>query len=393
MLTLDMLWLGLAILGTLGFTFSNGFHDAAPSLSTVVGTSVLNPRQALVLMTVTNVLGSVCGLAVARTLATGLVDHSFLPPGSTPLILACAVIAALGWNALSWWYGMPSSSSHALIGSLVGASLGAAVAVAAVHPLCSEAGVPLTPWSATVRWEVPVVGLPQGEVTGLLPKVLKPMVLSPLIGFGGGFGVMALLYGIARAWRPVTVDRCFSKAQLASAACVGFTHGMNDAAKGMGLILLALMGATRSGLLQDVPSWLEWLRLSSGVAASGLWVPGWVILSCALAMGMGTALGGWRSVKSMGHRMVKLQPIHGFAAETTAAVVSGVTAVLGMPVSTTHVITTSTMGVGCAKRFSALKLKVVERILWAWILTLPATGGLAFGLVWLAAKTGLLQME
>jgi PiT family inorganic phosphate transporter len=215
------------------------------------------------------------------------------------------------------------------------------------------------------------------------------------------------------------VNRTFGKLQLISAGYMGFSHGMNDATKTMGIITLALVAATKSGDLNAVPAFFSFLttpegsdplKLSLGdklVSIFPTWlqfgympaigdaksqgVPYWVVFTCAITMAAGTAAGGWRIIQTMGHKMVKLQPVHGFAAETTAATVLAVTGTLGMPVSTTHAITTSIMGVGCSKRFSALKLGVVERILWAWILTIPATAGVAFGLVWLANKAGWIK--
>jgi PiT family inorganic phosphate transporter len=238
------------------------------------------------------------------------------------------------------------------------------------------------------------------------------MVTSPVLGFLGGLTVMALLYTVLRSWRPTTVNRLFGKLQLASSAYMGFSHGMNDATKCMGIITLALVAGTKSHLFDEIPGWLHWLRTPEGSdlhkLTLGDWmeshlpdflqfgympapadptsqaVPDWVVVVCALTMAMGTAAGGWRIIKTLGHKMVKLQPVHGFAAETTAATVLAITGTLGMPVSTTHAITTSIMGVGCAKRFSALKFRVIERIVWAWILTLPAAATVAFLLVYAA---------
>jgi PiT family inorganic phosphate transporter len=257
------------------------------------------------------------------------------------------------------------------------------------------------------------------EKAGLLYKVIIPMVSSPLLGFACGLVVMALLYVLLRRWRPGTVGRVFGRLQLCSSAYMGFSHGMNDATKCMGIITLALVAGTTSNAFQDIPDFLSFLRTPEGSDPYKLtlgdhlmsWLPGWlqfgympnpvdiksqgipnwVVILCALTMAAGTAGGGWRIIKTLGHRMVKLQPVHGFAAETTAATVLAVTAHFGMPVSTTHAISTSIMGVGCAKRFSALKLKVVERIVWAWIMTIPATMGVAFGLVYLFQRVGWIQ--
>lgn len=452
------------------FTYTNGFHDTANSIATVVGTKVLTPRQAILLAAVTNLVGAFFGLAVAKTISSGIVDQTFMPQTATQGVLICTLISAIFWNLLTWWFGLPSSSSHALIGSLIGATLAAAVALQATKPLAKGA------WDTAVKWEeikdkkssklveatpealaalqaqpdaqregthkVTLAGKPvylvvfggktqQVETTvkpkedksGILHKVIVPMVTSPLLGFAGGFVIMALLYLLLRSWRPVTVTRIFGKAQLASSAYMGFSHGMNDATKCMGIITMALVGATNAHLFDGMPKWTqEWLSTNAGadpyalglgakfmsilpsnlrfgympdpiIDSSAQSIPNWVVIVCALTMALGTAAGGWRIIKTMGHKMVKLQPVHGFAAETTAATVLAFTGHYGMPVSTTHAITTSIMGVGCAKRFSALKLGVVERIVWAWLLTLPATGLLAYALVWISTKLGWIHMS
>jgi PiT family inorganic phosphate transporter len=259
-----------------------------------------------------------------------------------------------------------------------------------------------------------------GDKSGLYYKVLIPMVTSPVIGFLCGLVMMGLLYSVLRSWKPVMVNRVFGKLQLCSSAYMGFSHGMNDATKCMGIITLALVAATSKGLFSHLPGWAHFLVTKKGSDPFGLslgdtlvsWLPSflqfgympnpvdvesqgianWVVVMCALTMAAGTAAGGWRIIKTLGHKMVKLQPVHGFAAETTAASVLAVTGTMGMPVSTTHAITTSIMGVGCAKRFSALKFKVVERIIWAWILTIPATASVAFGLVWICNRFGWLRL-
>jgi PiT family inorganic phosphate transporter len=245
------------------------------------------------------------------------------------------------------------------------------------------------------------------------------MITSPLMGFACGLIIMALLYIFLRSWRPGTVNRVFGKLQLASSAYMGFSHGMNDATKCMGIITLALVAATTKGLFAHLPDWAQFLVTKEGsnpfsltlgdnlVSLLPSWlqfgympnpadvksqgIPNWVVVICALTMAAGTAAGGWKIIKTLGHKMVKLQPVHGFAAETTAASVLAVTGSMGMPVSTTHAITTSIMGVGCAKRFSALKLRVIERIVWAWILTIPATAGVAFACVWASHAIGWLK--
>ena len=192
---------------------------------------------------------------------------------------------------------------------------------------------------------------------------------------------MGLLYFLLRNWRPVTVNRTFGKLQLFSAAYMGFSHGSNDAQKTMGIIALALVSATTAGVFNHIPDWLAFLKLPEPEPGKSLEIATWIKVICALTMCAGTAAGGWRIIKTLGHKMVKLHPVHGFAAEATGATVLLTAAHFGMPVSTTHAITTSIMGVGCAKGFNALKMSVVKRILWAWVLTIPASGLVAYGLV------------
>jgi PiT family inorganic phosphate transporter len=212
------------------------------------------------------------------------------------------------------------------------------------------------------------------EGKGVLIKVIIPMFTSPILGFFGGLVLMTCLYLLVRNWRPGTVSACFGKLQLLSAGYMGFSHGSNDAQKTMGVIALSLAAAAKAGTLQHLPSWLDFLNHPMVKSASGAEnIATWIKVICALTMCAGTAAGGWKIIQTMGHKMVKIQTIHGFAAETTAATVLMTAQSFGMPVSTTHAITTSIMGVGCAKRFSALRLGVIERIVWAWIFTLPIT--------------------
>lgn len=348
------------------FTYINGFHDTANSIATVVSTKVLTPRQAVILAAITNLIGAFFGTAVATTIASGIVDAQV----ATMPVLCCALIGAIVWNLLTWWVGLPSSSSHALIGGLCGAALAASG----------------NRWSSIV-WSIP------GKTHwwkggGILWKVIVPMITSPLVGFIVGFILMGLLYALLRNWRPMTVNRTFGVLQFFSASYMGFAHGTNDAQKTMGLIALALAGGTTSGQFDSLPQWLSFLKSSPPVAGQPVHIAIWIIVLCALTMCAGTAAGGWRIIKTLGHKMVKLQPVHGFAAETTGASVLFTAAICGMPVSTTHAITASIMGVGCAKGFGALKLNVVERIVWAWVLTLPASAGVAYVLVRLCRACG-----
>jgi PiT family inorganic phosphate transporter len=335
------------VLAALVFEYINGFHDAANAIATVVSTKVLTPRQAITMAAFFNLTGALMGTAVASTIGKGMVD----PRVITMPTIFCALIGAIVWNLLTWWLGLPSSSSHALIGGLCGA----AVATARGD------------WSV-LKWD-----------TGLIPKVVVPMVTSPVIGFVIGALLMFALLILLRKATPHIVHSIFGKMQLVSAAWMAHSHGSNDAQKTMGIIALALFAATSGGAFAELPPAFDFLR--TPVFA----VPTWVIILCAITMAAGTAAGGWRIIRTLGHKMVKLQPVHGFAAETTAAVIIQVASSHGIPLSTTHVISTSIMGVGAAKRFSAVKWGVVERIVWAWVLTLPVTAFVGYILARAAA--------
>ncbi len=339
----------LVLLAALVFEYINGFHDTANAIATVVSTKVLTPRQAIVWAAGWNLAGALAGTAVAQTISSGLVNASAV----TMLTVLSALLGAIMWNLFTWWLGLPSSSSHALVGGLCGAAL------ATAHG----------DWSVLI-WSVTNA---KGAHAGLWPKVVLPMFSSPLFGFVGGALLMGLLTIVLRKVTPRMVNLIFGKAQLLSAGWMGFGHGSNDAQKTMGIITLALFTGTTSGAFDNLPGWASFLRVTEFKG-----IPLWVIVTCALTMAAGTAAGGWRIIRTMGHKMVKLQPVHGFAAETTAATILYVTASLGVPVSTTHVISTSIMGVGATKRLSAVKWGVVERIIWAWVLTLPVTGLLGY---------------
>ncbi|MSU36532.1 MAG: inorganic phosphate transporter [Pedosphaera sp.] len=345
------------ILVALVFEYINGFHDTANSIATVVSTKALTPRQAIVLAAITNLLGALVGTAVAKTISSGLVDAQYV----TTQTIICALLGGIVWNLLTWWYGLASSSSHALVGGLCGAVL------ASAHGN----------WSALI-WSKIKTGAPWFKNDGILYKVVLPMVLSPTAGFLLGLFFMTLLYFLCRNWRPRTITAVFGKLQLASAAYMGFSHGSNDAQKTMGIIALTLVAATKTGVISDTPGWFHFLYTPEAAKGQSQEIALWIKLACALVMALGTAAGGWKIIKTIGQQLVKMQPIHGFAASTTGATVLMVAAHFGMPVSTTHAVTTSIMGVGCAKRFSALKFSVVEKILTAWILTLPATALLGY---------------
>jgi PiT family inorganic phosphate transporter len=351
------------------FTYINGFHDTANSIATVVATKVLTPGKAVLLAAVTNLIGALIGTAVAKTIAAGLIDAGVVNVGAELLI--CALLGAIIWNLITWWLGLPSSSSHALIGGLCGA------AIAAAHGKFNA-----VIWSqGGAHW---------WEGKGVIPKVVVPMVTSPVIGFLLGILVMGSLFWLfawfahRRGWmrrfgRTPFVNLFFGKAQLLSATAMGVSHGMNDAQKTMGIIALALAGATSAHQLDALPAWLSFLRIHG--TAENFPIPVWVKVVCALVMAAGTAGGGWRIIKTLGHKMVKLHPIHGFAAETSSAAVIITASVFGFPVSTTHNVSAAIMGVGAAKRFNAIRWTVVERMMWAWILTLPITALIAWGLI------------
>jgi PiT family inorganic phosphate transporter len=330
-----MLLFFIVVLAAIAFEYSNGFHDAANAIATVVSTKVLTPRQAIAMAAFFNLTGAMLGGAVATTVGKGLVDTSVV----TMTTVLCAVIAAFVWNMTTWWFGMPSSSSHALIGGLCGAALATARGN----------------WSV-IKWS-----------TGLWPKVIVPMLSSPVAGFILGGLIMFLLFVTLHKCTPYFVNTTFGKLQIFSAAWMAHSHGTNDAQKTMGIITLALFTGTKAGNFDQLPPWLEFLKTPAFA------MPTWVKVLCALTMAAGTAAGGWRIIRTLGHRVVKLQPVHGFAAETTAALIIQAASLYGIPLSTTHVISTSIMGVGAVKRFSGVKWTVIERIIWAWIFTLPAT--------------------
>ncbi len=304
------------------FDFSNGWHDCANAVATVVSTRVLRPLTAVLLAGALNIAGAFFSTAVAKMIGGGIV----FPDAITNVVVAGAMAGAICWNLFTLILGLPTSSSHALIGGLVGAAV------------------------AHGGWAVV-------QFKGL-NKILEAMVLSPLLGFGMGFLIMALVsWSFFRVHRGVAT-KLFSRLQLVSASFMAFSHGANDAQKVMGVITLALVA---SGQLTSTE------------------VPTWVIVSCALAMGLGTTVGGWRIIHTLGMKMVKLEPVHGFAAETGAATVLLFTAQFGLPVSTTHTITSSILGVGSTKRLSAVRWGVTTKILSGWIFTLPGAALLGAG--------------
>jgi PiT family inorganic phosphate transporter len=321
MLDTTLILLVLVIAAALIFDYVNGFHDTANAIATCVSTRAISVKGAIFMAAVLNFAGAMVSTKVAGTIGKGIVDKDNV----TQLVVLAGIIGAIVWDIVTWYYGLPSSSSHAIIGGLVGAVL-------------AHAGVNALHWAG-------------------LKKIVLALVISPVIGTIFGFIFMLVLMWIFRRSSPGPLNNGFRRLQVASAAFMAFSHGTADAQKSMGVITIAL--------------------LSYGAIPS-FDVPTWVKLACAVSMGLGTAVGGWRIIKTIGRDFVKLQPVHGFCVETASAGVILGAASMGMPVSTTHVITSAILGVGLTKRISAVNWKVAQRILIAWILTIPASGLIAF---------------
>jgi PiT family inorganic phosphate transporter len=315
------------LLLAVSFDYINGFHDTANAIATSVSTRALSPRLAIAMSATANFVGALTGTAVAKTVGSGLIEQQF----EGQVVIAAALTGAIVWNLLTWRLGIPSSSSHALIGGLLGA-----VAAAA--------------------------GFGAWKVDGIVNKVLLPLVSSPIAGFLIGLGMMVLIFNLFKRVHPKKMNDRFRRLQVVSAGFMAFSHGSNDAQKTMGVMTLALLSA---GIIDEFK------------------VPLWVILIAASAMSLGTAAGGWRIIKTMGTKVVKLDPVHGFAAETTAASVIFGASLLGMPVSTTHVISSAIMGTGSSDRFNAIRWAVARNIGVAWVLTLPATAMTAALAYWI----------
>jgi PiT family inorganic phosphate transporter len=348
-----MIFLLIVILSVYVFEYINGFHDAANAIATVVSTNVMTPRVAVVMAAAFNLLGALSGTAVAKTVGSGLVDTNYV----TSITILTAMLGGICWNLFTWWSGLPTSSSHALIGGLCGAAL-------------ASAG---NNWNV-IKWSLTKVDAHTGVSSwdGLLPKVIIPMISSPIAGLIGGYIIMSLLFVIVQKWTPWAVNKTFGKLQIFSAGYMAWGHGFADAQKTMGVIALATFAATKSGQLEHLPPFLSFLHTPK------FEIHLWIKVSCAVIMGLGTWAGGWRIIRTLGHKLVQMRPIHGFAAEATGATILLVAGNLGMPVSTTHSITTSIMGVGAAKSAGGVNSIVAERIVWAWILTIPCAGGLAY---------------
>jgi PiT family inorganic phosphate transporter len=342
----------LLILVALAFDFINGFHDAANSIATVVSTRVLTPLAAVIWAAFFNFISAApvlwgAELKVAATMGKGIVHFDALRAQGTPIVLTVVFAALMGailWNLLTWWWGLPSSSSHALAGGMIGAT------------------VPSLGWGGLIP-------------SGIL-KIVSFIVLSPLIGFVLGSTMMVVTTWIVRYARTAAVDQWFRRLQLVSAAIFSYSHGTNDAQKVMGVISVILYGTI----------WSD--RVTSGQMSAHFPVPFWVVLSCHAAIGAGTLLGGWRIVRTMGHSLTKLQPIGGFCAETGGGVTILALAHAGIPVSTTHTITGAIVGVGSTRGSRAVQWGVAGRIIWAWIFTIPASAIVA-ALVFVLVRAAL----
>ena len=329
----------LVVVFALIFDYINGFHDAANAIATVVSTGVLPVRTAVLLAAMLNFVGACTGTAVAKTIASGFADPLLV----TQVVVLATLVAASLWNLLTWWLGIPSSSSHALIGALAGA-------------VVARGGLHAFSWTA------------------LYKKVLVPLVSSPAAGFFIGLFMMIGIMWLLRRTRTATVHVLSRRAQLVSASLMAFAHGSNDAQKSMGIITLALLSLVASGHADMLPAWML-----PGDASDKHTVPLWVIVACAGAIALGTAAGGQRIIKTMGSKIIRITPLQGFVAETAGAVTILTASKLGIPVSTTHCISASIMGVGAARRLSAVRWGVAGNILTAWVLTVPVSGLIAYG--------------
>ncbi len=319
----------VTVILALAFDYINGFHDTANAIATVVSTRVLSPRMAILLAAGLNFAGALVAESVAKTIAKGIIQ----PHMATEVVVLGAIVGAIVWNLITWVYGIPSSSSHALVGGLVGAGMASGGA-------------------SVVTWD------------GLLQKVVYPLIGSPIIGFIFGFILMNLIAIIFAHSHAKRVGSTFKKLQVLSSSLMAFAHGQNDAQKSMGIITLAL--ATHGF-----------------VDPKNTHIPLWVKLACAAAMALGTAAGGWRIMHTVGQKISRLEPVHGFAAETSGAAVILAAGFLGMPISTTHTITTSIFGVASARRFSSVRWGVAQRVLIAWVLTIPASAAVGAASCWL----------
>jgi inorganic phosphate transporter, PiT family len=327
------------------FDFINGFHDSANSIATIVGTRVLSPFAAVVWAAVFNFAAVLGGTAVAKAVATGFVDPAIVDPN----LMCAALLGAIIWNLITWYYGIPSSSSHALIGGLAGAAFAKAVAEPAITP-----GTAIT---FGQKWI----------------QTLAAIALSPTLGAIMGFGLMVLVFNLFRRASPRRVDRLFRPGQLLSSALLSLAHGSNDAQKTMGIIVGLLAAPAVQAAFAGETGLLRFFY----VLRPDVTPPLWVEIGAYLAISLGTLFGGWRIVHTMGSRITRLRPVGGFCAETGGALVILAASKFGIPVSTTHTITGSIVGVGATNRLSAVRWGLAGRILWAWVLTIPASALMA----------------
>lgn len=323
------------------FEYINGFHDSANAISTVISTKALSPRRAIVYAASLDFAGALFGTHVAQTIGAGLVSHESV----TQLVIFCALLGAVIWNILTWWLGLPSSSSHALIGGL----LGAAIAHAAFK---LDRAYELILRIPSLHLEHPALKVINGH--NVLYKVLLPMICSPILGFVVGFLVILVLLKLFYKVRPEVLNRTFRKLQLVSSGFLAFSHGSNDAQKTMGIITLSLM---TFGIIQN----------------KTFEIPIWVICACAGTLALGTMTGGMRIIKTMSSKVIKMKPIHGFSVETASASIILTASHFGFPVSTTHIVSTAIMGVGSMVKVSAVKWGIVKQIVIAWVCTIPVT--------------------
>ncbi len=312
----SLILIGLVVILALIFDFINGFHDTANAIATSVSTKALSPRAAIVVAATLNFAGALSGTAVANTIGKSIVPPDLI----TPLVLICALIGAIFWNLFTWYFGIPSSSSHALIGGLLGAVIGAVGA-------------------QQVLW-------------GGFGRIVVGLLASPIIGLVAGSVVMTILFWVFKNAAPARVNNQFRKLQIVSACMASFAHGSNDAQKSMGIIAMVLVSASL------IPEF---------------YVPLWVKVCCALAMSAGTAFGGWKIIRTMGGKIFRIEPINGFAADATSAAVIYGASLLGAPVSTTHVVSSSIMGVGAAKRLKGVRWNIARQIVLAWFVTIPSS--------------------
>ncbi|MGI6469638.1 MAG: inorganic phosphate transporter [Syntrophomonadaceae bacterium] len=312
----SLVLIGLVVLLALIFDFINGFHDTANAIATSVSTKAISPRTAILIAATLNFVGALSGTAVANTIGKSIVPPDLI----TPLVLMCALIGAIFWNLFTWYFGIPSSSSHALIGGLVGAVIGAV-------------GTDKVLWAGFI-------------------KILAGLLTAPVVGLVAGSLVMTVLFWVFRQASPARINNQFRKMQILSACMASFAHGSNDAQKSMGIIAMVLVSAS---ILPE------------------FYVPLWVKVACALAMSAGTAFGGWKIIRTMGGKIFRIEPINGFAADATSAAVIYGASLLGAPVSTTHVVSSSIMGVGAAKRLKGVRWNIARQIIIAWFVTIPSS--------------------